>query len=152
MATSGVAIAPISSTVTGAAGQVLLMRVRKARGTQVQIPLAVMRTPFFKGVTQVHSVASNVTRGIHATHAARAGVGSNPNTLKLEMPETGSMVDPVVRFERTSSGVQYEAYDSSTPKGYAIMQTLKQGLTVTPPSTFLTVPSNQTSSTWWRFI
>ncbi len=80
---------PIATPKTAAAtatGQVLLMRVRKARGTQVQIPLAVMHTPFFTGATQVQSVVSNVTRGIHATHAARAKVGSNPNTLKLELP------------------------------------------------------------------
>lgn len=78
----------VSSPVANSTGQVLLMRVRKARGTQVQIPLAVMRTPFFTGATQVFSVASNVTRGIHPTHAARAKTGANPNTLKLEMPET----------------------------------------------------------------
>ena len=135
-----------------AVGQVLLMRVRKARGTQVQIPLAVMRTPFFTGASQVFSVASNVTRGIHATHAARAPAGSNPNTLKLEMPETSSMSDPVARFERTSTGVQYEVYDRSSSKGKAIMRALEQGRAAKPPSTTLTFPSSPANSTWWRFI
>jgi len=137
---------------TSPAGQVLLMRVRKARGTQIQIPLAVMATPFFTGASQVLSVASSVTRGIHATHAARAGAGANPNTLKLEMPETSSMADPVARFERNSSGVQYEVYDSSSPQGKAIMKALQIGRTTSPPLTFLTVPNSPASSTWWRFI
>lgn len=139
---------PISS----AAGQVLLMRLRKARRTQVQIPLAVMSTPFFKGAQHVLSVATNVTRGIRPTHAARARAGANPNTLKLEMPETRNMTDPVARFERTSVGIQYEVYDQSTPKGQAIVLSLQAGLVNTPPSTYLTVPSSPSISTWWRFI
>lgn len=132
-------------------GQVLLMRVRTARGTQVQIPLAVSREPFFTGVTQVLSVADGVTRGIHETHAKRAK-GANPNTLKLEMPETDGMGDPVARFERTPSGIQYEVYDASSAKGMTIMQALKAGRTTSPPTTKLTLPSNPSSSTWWRFI
>ena len=147
----GVAPKPAPNVVS-AAGQVLLMRVRKARGTQVQIPLAVIRTPFFTGATQVFSVASGVTRGIHATHAARAGAGASPNTLKLEMPETSSMPDPVARFERNSSGVQYEVYDRASPQGRAIMRALEQGRKLKPPLTNLTVPSSPASSTWWRFI
>lgn len=131
-------------------GQVLLMRVRTARGTQVQIPLAVSRAPFFAGVTQVLSVGG-ATRGIHETHAKRAK-GKNPNTLKLEMPETAGMADPVARFERTTSGIQYEVYDSSSPQGMAIMQALHAGRKSAPPTTKLTLPSNPTSSTWWRFI
>jgi HKD family nuclease len=135
-----------------ATGQVLLMRVRKSRGTQVQIPLAVMRTPFFTGATQVQSVSSNVTRGIHATHAARSKAGSAPNTLKLELPETSSMKDPVVRFERNAAGVQYEVYDSSSNKGKIIMKALQVGRTMNPPTTKFTVPSSPSTSTWWRFI
>lgn len=135
-----------------ATGQVLLMRVRKARGTQVQIPLAVMREPFFSGVTHVLSVASQVTRGIHPTHPERAK-GSNPNTLKLEMPETRELADPVARFERTASGeIQYEVYDASTAQGKMIMQALESGRSTFPPSTHLTLPSSPTSATWWRFI
>jgi len=139
-------------TPAAGAGQVLLMRVRKARGTQVQIPLAVMRTPFFAGATTVVSVASSVTRGIHPTHASRAGPSANPNTLKLEMPETATMADPFARFERTSSGIQYEVYDKTTAKGQTIFTALQAGRTAKPPSTFLTVPNNPNSATWWRFI
>lgn len=143
----------IAATVGGTtspaavAGQVLLMRVRTARGTQVQIPI---REPFFTGVTQVYSVATNVLRGIHATYPARDP--NRPNTLKLEMPETKGMAEPVARFEQTSTGMQFEVYDSSSVQGQAIMQALKAGLSTTPPTTRLTIPSNPNSSTWWRFI
>lgn len=132
-------------------GQVLLIRVRKARGTQVQIPLAVLREPFFAGVAEVVSVADGITRGIHPTHATRAK-SSNPNTLKLEMPETKTMKDPVARFERTPTGIQYEVYDTSSGNGQSIMRKLRAGRTSSPPTTRLTVPSSPASSTWWRFI
>lgn len=141
-----------TATVPTAIGQVLLMRVRKARGTQVQIPIRVLSTPFFGGATSVMSVANGVTRGIHPTHARRAGPTSNPNTLKLEMPETSTMSEPVARFERTAAGIQYEVYDASSAKGHAIMQTLTNGLATVPPSTLLTVPSSPANATWWRFI
>lgn len=151
------AATPSAATSTGhttgapTTGQVLLMRVRKARGTQVQIPLAVLKDPFFTGVNQVFSVAGAIIRRIHPTHAARAK-GGNPNTLKLEMPETSSMNDPIARFERTAIGVQYEVYDALSPQGRAIMQKLAAGRTTVPPTTHLTLPSNPSSSTWWRFI
>jgi hypothetical protein len=74
------------------------------------------------------------------------------NTLKLEMPETKGMAEPVARFEQTSTGMQFEVYDSSSVQGQAIMQALKAGLSTTPPTTRLTLPSNLNSSTWWRFI
>lgn len=74
------------------------------------------------------------------------------NTLKLELPEMRNMTDPVVRFERTPTGIQYEVYDSPTPQGQSIMQALNIGLAASPASTHLTKPSTPASSTWWRFI
>lgn len=149
---TGALSAPTSAPLAAATtGKVLLMRVRKARGTQVQIPLAVLREPFFGGATEVISVADGVTRGIHATHAKRAK-SANPNTLKLEMPETDSMNDPVARFERSTAGIQYEVYDATSPQGQSIMQSLNAGRLMSPPTTRLTVPSAPDSSTWWRFI
>jgi len=145
-------ITPTKAALSSSAGQVLLMRVRKARGTQVQIPLSVMRTPFFKGVTEVQSVVTKVKRGIHPTHPKGARASENPNTLKLEMPETAAMTDPVARFERTPSGIQYEVYDRATAKGQTIMQALERGRISKPPTTVITVPSSLASSTWWRFI
>jgi hypothetical protein len=142
----------IPAAPTAGPGLVLLMRVRKARGTQIQIPIRVMNTAFFRGVTDVKSVASGVSRGIHPTHATRSGPGANPNTLKLEMPETASMSDPVVRFERNTQGVNYEVYDRSSVKGKIIMRELENGRRASPPLTELTVPRSPQRSTWWRFI
>lgn len=132
-------------------GQVLLMRVRKAhataRPTQTQVPKDVAGSSFFGGTTSVTSVHNGE---IHEFRQATAR--GNINTLKLEIPEMRNMADPVVRFERTPKGIQYEVYDSSTPKGQSIMQALNAGLKVSPASTHLTKPSTPTNSTWWRFI
>lgn len=144
------AASPVSSSMSvtaSAIGQVLLMRVRTSRGTQAQIPI---REPFFTGVTQVYSVATGIHRGIHATYPARDP--SRPNTLKLEMPETRGMIEPVARFERTPVGMQFEVYDSSSAQGQLIMQALNAGRASSPPTTTLTFPSKPASSTWWRII
>jgi hypothetical protein len=140
-----------SSASTGGVGSVVLMRLRKAsvsgRPTQTQIPIAVANQPFFKGVKSVTSRHSKVAHPISAA-VARGIV----NTLKLEIPEMRSFADPVIRFESTTSGVEYEVYDSLTPKGQAIMNSLTLGLSTSPQSTFLTLPSSPKNATWWRFI
>ena len=135
------------ATTATPAGQVLLMRVRTARGTQTQIPKEVAEAPFFAGVTSVISVHSGESRGVRPARAR--GI---VNTLKLEIPETRSMADPVMRLEHIGSGVQYEVYDRTNPKGAAIWASLNAGLLTSPVSTHLTKPSNPGSSTWWRFI
>ena len=133
-------------------GQVLLMRVRTARRSastaQAQIPIS---EPFFNGVTQVFSVASNRQRAVSPTYAKRNP--GRPNTLKLEMPETVGMVEPVARFEQTSSGMQFEVYDATSPQGQLIMQALQDGLVVTPPTTKMKSPTKpHFNQTWWRVI
>lgn len=144
---STTATSTLPSATSQQTGQALLMRVRTARGTQVQIPI---REAFFSGVTQVYSVATGVQRGIHATYPDRDP--SKPNTLKLEMPETKGMVEPVARFERTPTGMQFEVYDSSSPQGQLIMQALEAGKTTNPPVTKIALPSAPDRSTWWRVI
>jgi HKD family nuclease len=128
-------------------GQALLMRVRTSRGTQAQIP---MREPFFAGVTQAYSVATGVLRKISATHPTRAH--GTRNTLKLEMPETRGMIEPVARFEHTETGMQFEVYEASTPKGQLIMQSLQAGMTSSPVTTQMTQPWAPSNSTWWCVI
>lgn len=153
VAATGATTTPAPATTAGhtATGQVLLMRVRKAhvtnRPTQTQIPLKVAASPFFGGITMVNSVHSGNS---HTVHPAKAR--GSINTLKLEIPEIRTMADPMVRFERTATGIQYEVYDGTTPQGRAIMQTLRDGLAMVPPTTTLTKPSSLPSSTWWRFI
>lgn len=136
------------TTVTG---QVLLMRLRKAhvtdRPTQTQIPKRVANTPFFGSIASVLSSHSGSTHDV--LEASARGI---VNTLKLEIPEMRTMSDPVARFERTPTGIRYEVYDSHSAQGKAIMNALKSGRTSSPPTTQLTLPSNPSSATWWRFI
>ena len=90
------------------------------------------------------------TGDMHNVREARArGI---INTLKLEIPEMRDMSDPVIRFERTSSGIQYEVYDVADPNGQGIMHSLQLGLNTTPPSTKLSKAALPAQATWWRFI
>jgi HKD family nuclease len=134
-----------------APGRVLIMRVRRAsetaRRTQIQLPKAVVQTRFFEGVNEIESVGDGRLHGIRQAQAR--GI---VNTLKVEIPEIDRMDDPVLRLERTDTGIRYEAFDASSTSGQRIMDALRQGLGTNPPSTTLTKPSNPDSSTWWRFI
>lgn len=130
-----------------AAGNVLIMRIRTARGTQTQMPMKVVASSFFNGETSVRSLHDGMTRGISVAHT-----NGKPNTLKLEIPESASMNDPMIRFERTPSGIQYRVWDKGSSAGNAIWSSLNAGRATNPPSTFLTKPSTPDSSTWWRFI
>lgn len=147
------AATPASTGVTtaGAVGQVLLMRVRKAhktnRPTQTQIPKDVAESAFFKGISAVLSVHSGQTHGVRPAKAR--GI---VNTLKLEIPEMRTMNDPIVRFEHSAAGVQYEVYEGSSPQGASLWASLRAGRTTSPVSTYLTKPATPGSSTWWRFI
>jgi HKD family nuclease len=128
-------------------GGVLIMRIRTARGTQTQMPKDVIASTFFNGVTTVRSVHDGKARDVHEAKA-----GGKRNTLKLEIPETKKMTDPMVRFEKLPSGIHYHVWDKSSSQGKAIWSSLQAGRTSNPPSTFLTKPSSPTQSTWWRFI
>lgn len=135
----------------GMDGRVLLMRVRKAHGkdrpTQTQIPKAAYETEFFTGV---HHITSSHSGESHAvTEAAARGI---VNTLKLEVPEMRTLSDPVLRLERSESGIAYEVYDSHSPQGKQIMATLRAGLSDSARPTTLTRPNDPDSATWWRFI
>lgn len=133
-----------------AMGEVLLMRVRKAaagRPTQTQLPKAVRQSTFFGGITTVTSSHTGEIHGVHEAHAR--GI---VNTLKLEIPEIRFMADPVIRFEKGEGGIQYEAYDRSSPQGETIMRALTEGLAGPRRTTSLTRPNSPESSTWWRFI
>lgn len=145
---SAVAAPPTASAPTG---QVLLMRVRKAhatdRPTQTQLPKEVANAPFFGGIKSVLSVHSGDLHNVR--EAIARGI---VNTLKLEIPEMRKMADPVVRFERTPAGIQYEVYDSSSAQGKAIMGALQAGLATSPQTTKLTRAATPSSATWWRFI
>ncbi|VVM07724.1 phospholipase D-like domain-containing protein [Methylacidimicrobium tartarophylax] len=142
---------PVMSAGQIPSGTVLLMRLRKAsatasatgRPTQTQIPFRVVNT-FFNGATEVRSIHSGVAHGIH-----EASARGNPNTTKLEIPEMRDFAQPVARFEKTSQGIVYEAYDVDSPKGHQIMESLEEGRN--DGSTQLSI-GNPERATWWRFI
>lgn len=130
----------------------LLMRVRISprRQKQVQIPLPLVRSSFFSGITSITSGHDGTARVMSATHPKRAKGGVN--TVKVEMPETLGMADPVVRLDKSAAGIVYYAYDSSSTQGQPIMDSLNAGRLDTPPTTILTKPSDPDHSQWYRFI
>lgn len=140
-----------TTSVPGMVGRVLLMRVRRAsetaRRTQIQLPKRVVQTLFFDRVTALKSAHDGRSHGIHEA-AARGGV----NTLKVEIPEIDPVADPVLRLERSSVAITYQAFDASSILGRPIMDALERGRTMTPPATQLTRPSTPNRSTWWRFV
>ncbi|HEY0322807.1 MAG TPA: phospholipase D family protein [Pyrinomonadaceae bacterium] len=140
-----------TASSSSSVGRVLLMRVRKAsetdRPTQTQLPKTLYNDQFFSGVTAITSAHDGRS---HELHEAKArGI---VNTLKLEIPEMRTFSDPVIRLERTSSGIIYQAFDAASSLGRPIMAALERGRTMSPPTTSLTKPKSPETSTWWRFI
>lgn len=80
---------------------------------------------------------------------AQHGSIGNPNTMKLELPETLNLNQPMARFERTPQGIVYEVYDLGTPGGNQIMAALEDGRR--DNTTQMTI-SDPERATWWRFI
>ena len=135
--------APSPASTTRPPGTVLLMRLRKSRGTQTQIPFRVRET-FFREIAEVRNIRSGVVHGIRP-----ASAGGNRNTIKLEIPETTDFDDPVARFERTEDGILYEAFDVGSPQGNQIMASLQDGLR--DGETQQTIRDTD-RATLWRFI
>jgi HKD family nuclease len=129
---------------------VLLMRIRPARGTQVQIPIPLRQSAFFAGQNEIASGHDHARRRISETRPARAR--GNVNTYKVEIPECRGMATPVLRLERTAAGIIYYAYEATSTLGQPILDALQAGRTESPPSTALTKPSDPDHSTWYRFI
>lgn len=131
-------------------GMVLLMRVRRAsetaRRTQIQIPIRVVHTDFFSGITALVSEHNNRT---HPLIQARARGGIN--TIKTEIPEIAEMADPVLRLERTANSIRYQAFDADSFLGAPIKQALLNGFRRTPKATLRSIADIE-RATWWRFI
>jgi hypothetical protein len=128
---------------TAVPGAILLMRVRRSRGTQVQIPFRLYDMPFFAGFNAIVSAQDGQPRGLNPA--------GGRNTLKVEMPETANMQDPVLRLVRTPSEILYEVFDGASVRGLPIRQALLRGFSMNPPATFQTV-SDRAHATWWRFV
>jgi hypothetical protein len=127
-------------------GTVLLMRVRKARRTQVQIPFQAVETYFFKGINAMVSEHDGRERGLHPAKAH-----GKRNTIKVEIPEVRMMSDPVLRLERTTRAITYRAFDANSIMGSQIRDALLMGFKLSPQSTFSSIP-DLNKATWWRFI
>jgi len=143
-------VRPKKPVAADVAGTVLLMRVRRAsdseRRTQIQLPIRVVKTNFFSGVTEL--VSEHDARAHSLIHAsARGGL----NTIKVEIPEIEPMQDPVLRLERTPAAIIYQAFDAMSVLGTPIRQVLLNGFLTNPPETHSTV-ADQYKATWWRFI
>lgn len=141
---------PVAAAQPQGVGRVLLMRVRKAnletRPTQTQLPMRVVNEPMFRGVRSIISAHDNRE---HLIVAATARGGQN--TLKLEIPEMRNFVDPVLRLEKTDTGISYEAYDADSTLGKPIYAALLRGMEMTPKATLMTTADRE-HCTWWRFI
>ncbi len=129
---------------------VLLMRVRPARGTQVQLPIPLRECDFFSGCDSIVSGRDNGRRVISATKPER-GKGS-VNTYKVEMPETAGIQDPLVRLDRTDDGIVYHVYSAQSKNGVLIYDALSTGQQDLPPTTILTKLNDPEHSTWYKFI
>lgn len=122
----------------------LTMRPRRAsenaRRTQVQIPLRVLWF-FGAGITNMfgefHPLIMAHARGIL-------------NTVKVEVPEIGRMIDPVLVFTRYENGtVSYRAHDAATSSyGFDLMERLRAGFGTT---TVTTMPAGkEANATWYQ--
>lgn len=135
--------AQVDAARTPTPGDTVLMRLRTARGTQTQIPIRLTNT-FFANDNQVRNKNSGVVHGIRVARAR-----GSANTMKLELPETRTMNQPMARFERTPDGIVYEVFDVGTPQGDQILSVLTDG--IADESTQMTTRTPEIS-TWWRFI
>lgn len=130
---------------------VLIMRVRPARGTQVQISIPLRNSPFFSGAAEVISGHDGRRHGISETRPERTKK-EKINTFKVEIPETKEMESPVVRLEQSAQGITYYAYEGASAQGRPILESLREGYESKPQQTVLTKPSDPDHSTWYRFI
>ena len=86
---------------------------RTARGgTQVQIPIQLMRSAFFAGHNRVISGHDRQPRVISPTPPERTG--GTINTYKVEIQEAATTTDPVIRFDRSETEIEYYVYPANS--------------------------------------
>jgi HKD family nuclease len=118
----------------------VFVKLRLARGTQGQLPVAVARElrrrlgeTAVDGPIPVMLKGHSVQRVISPTYAKR-----NPsiaNTYKIEALQ--SVGDPVIEVQLVGSQVIVEQYDTSTPQGAAILRYVLDGLHTDPVQTVI---------------
>lgn len=118
----------------------VFVKLRLARGTQGQLPVAVARElrrrlgeTAVDGPIPIMLKGHSVQRVISPTYAKR-----NPsiaNTYKIEALQ--SVGDPVIEVQLVGSQVIVEQYDTSTPDGGAILRYVLDGLHTDPVQTVI---------------
>ena len=118
----------------------VFVKLRLARGTQGQLPVAVARElrrrlgeTAVDGPIPIMLKGHSVQRVISPTYAKR-----NPsiaNTYKIEALQ--SVGDPVIEVQLVGSQVIVEQYDTSTPEGAAILRYVLDGLHTDPVQTVI---------------
>lgn len=118
----------------------VFVKLRLARGTQGQLPVAVARElrrrlgeTAVDGPIPIMLKGHSVQRVISPTYAKR-----NPsiaNTYKIEALQ--SVGDPVIEVQLVGSQVIVEQYDTSTPEGTAILRYVLDGLHTDPVQTVI---------------
>jgi hypothetical protein len=129
--------------------EILLFRVRPARGTQVQIPIPLRNSAYFARHNEIIG-PDGTSRGISVTRPERGG--GKVNTVKVEIPESHGMTMPIIRLEHTSGGIRYTVYDGAMRDGKEFADALEEGRHTVPVETVLTKPSTPNESQWYRFV
>lgn len=129
---------------------VVLLRIRPARGTQVQLPIPLRESAFFERIHKIISGHDGNSRVISPTHPKRAK--GAVNTYKVEIPETRGMTVPVMRLDRSPAGIVYYVYEANSTQGQPILDSLIAGRLEMTPTTVLTKPRDPDHSQWYRFI
>jgi HKD family nuclease len=154
-ATTGAPAAPAprrprrpSSAPQSGIGTVLLIRPNLQRGTQMQVPIILRNGPFLSSVNEMVSDHDGVARPMSPARS-----GGKVNTIKMELPESRTINNPVMRVWRAEDGtIRYRVFDQDSPQGRFIAQRLEEGRHTTPPETTMTRPSDPDRSTLYRFI
>jgi HKD family nuclease len=118
----------------------VFVKLRLARGTQGQLPVAVARElrrrlgeTAVDGPIPIMLKGHSVQRVISPTYAKRNP--SMANTYKIEALQ--SVGDPVIEVQLVGSQVIVEQYDTSTPEGAAILRYVLDGLHTDPIQTVI---------------
>lgn len=144
-------IEPRSDTPVGEWRRVFL-RLRLARGTQAQIPAAVVRAiraklGFAEPDGPLEVTVAGVGGGKQKISPAYTGGSTIPNTYKFEAFQPAG--NPLLRIDVVGQAVTVEKLDSSDPAGKIVEDFILEGRDRDPPLTFSRRKGD--NATLWRF-
>jgi hypothetical protein len=126
------------------------LRLRLARGTQAQIPIAVAREIRRRmGLTPTDGQIQMTSRLDGSKHSINpASARGSVNTYKFEA--TATKKEPILRIFPVEKELFFEFLDSNDALGKKIFDLLNAGFATDPPVTFSTT-ADPSTSTWYRF-